>query len=85
MVGVPLVEAPDVSLLPYVEKKVKEYDLRLGIHNHGPDQKLYPGPDDVWEAIRNLDKRIKAGGCVEAGRGIIESIGYFRGVLAVLG
>ncbi|MFA6126283.1 MAG: sugar phosphate isomerase/epimerase [Bacteroidales bacterium] len=118
MVGVPLiVGAPDVSLLPYVEKKVKEYDLRLGIHNHGPDQKLYPGPDDVWEAIKNLDKRIgycldighttrlgldpvaavlkyherifdfhvwdtdkpvKAGGCVEAGRGIIDFPKFFK-------
>ena len=123
MVGVPLiVGAPDVSLLPYVEKKVKEYDLRLGIHNHGPDQKLYPGPDDVWDAIKNLDKRIgycldighttrlgldpvaavkkyherifdfhvwdtdqpvKAGVCVESGRGIIDFPKFFTALREV--
>ncbi|MBN2812748.1 MAG: twin-arginine translocation signal domain-containing protein, partial [Bacteroidales bacterium] len=37
-----IVGAPDYALLPYVEKKVKTYDIRLAIHNHGPDNPLYP-------------------------------------------
>jgi hypothetical protein len=32
-----IVGAPNYELLPYVEKKIKEYDLKLAIHNHGPD------------------------------------------------
>ena len=53
-----VVGVPDVPLLPYVEKKVKEYDMRLAIHNHGPDLPLYPGAGDVWKEIKDLDPRI---------------------------
>jgi sugar phosphate isomerase/epimerase len=59
LTGVKLVVGvPDVQFLPYVEKKVKEYDFRLAIHNHGPDLPLYPGADDVWKEIKDLDPRI---------------------------
>ena len=59
MVGVNLmVGVPDVNLLPYVEKKVKEYSIRVAIHNHGPDLPLYSSPEDVWNEIQNLDTRI---------------------------
>lgn len=59
LVGVNLVVGvPDVQLLPYVEKKVKEYNFRLAIHNHGPDLPLYPSADDVWKEIKDLDPRI---------------------------
>jgi len=50
-----LVGVPDVHLLPYVEKKVREYNIRLAIHNHGPDLPIYPGAIDVWKEIRDLD------------------------------
>ncbi|MCL4254403.1 MAG: sugar transferase, partial [Anaerolineae bacterium] len=33
---------PNVELLPYVDKKVKEYDFNYAIHLHGPDIKIYP-------------------------------------------
>jgi inosose dehydratase len=66
MAGVPMiVGAPNVNLLPYVEQKVKEYDIRLGIHNHGPDNPLYSGPDDIWAAVKDLDTRI--GFCIDIG------------------
>ena len=43
LVGVNLlVGVPDIILLPYAEKKVKEYNIRLAIHNHGPDLQLIP-------------------------------------------
>ncbi len=43
MAGVKMiVGAPDYELLPYVEKKVKTYDFRLAIHNHGPDNPSLP-------------------------------------------
>lgn len=59
MVGVNLlVGVPDSQLLPYVEKKVKEYDIRVAIHNHGPDLPVYPSAEDIWKDIKNLDPRI---------------------------
>ena len=59
LVGVNLViGVPNVELLPYVDKKVKEYDFRLAIHNHGPDLPLYPTADSVWKEIKDLDPRI---------------------------
>jgi len=62
------VGVPDVNLLPHVEKKVKEYDIRLAIHNHGPDLPLYPGAIDVWKEIKNLDPRI--GFCLDIAHSI---------------
>jgi len=59
LVGINLIiGVPDVQFLPYVEKKVKEYDFRLAIHNHGPDLPIYPSAEDIWKEIKNLDKRI---------------------------
>jgi sugar phosphate isomerase/epimerase len=60
-----LVGVPDIQYLPYVEKKVKETGIRLAIHNHGPDIPLYPGADDIWAEIKNLDPRI--GFCLDIG------------------
>ncbi len=53
-----IVGVPDVQLLPYVEKKVGEYNFRLAIHNHGPDLPLYSSTADIWKEIKNLDARI---------------------------
>lgn len=66
MAGVKLiVGAPDYELLPYVEEKVKSYDFRLAIHNHGPDNPLYPNATDIWKHIKKLDKRM--GICIDIG------------------
>jgi sugar phosphate isomerase/epimerase len=65
-VGVKLiVGVPNYELLPYVDKKVKEYDFHYAIHLHGPDIELYPNATDVWEHTRNLDARI--GMCLDIG------------------
>lgn len=59
LVGVNLIiGVPEVQFLKYVEKKVKEYDFRLAIHNHGPDLPIYPSAEDIWKEIKNLDPRI---------------------------
>jgi inosose dehydratase len=66
MAGVKMiVGAPDYELLPYVEKKIKTYDFKLAIHNHGPDNPLYPNATDIWEHIKELDPRI--GICIDIG------------------
>ena len=60
-----IVGAPSYDVLDYAEQKVKEYDIRLAIHNHGPEDALYPGPKDVYDRIKNKDPRM--GLCIDIG------------------
>jgi len=53
-----IIGVPQPELLPLVDKKVKEYDIKVAIHNHGPGDKTYPVPETAYEKIKNLDKRI---------------------------
>lgn len=65
-VGVKLiVGVPNYDLLPYVDKKVKEYDFNYAIHLHGPDIATYQDADDVWNHVKDLDPRI--GMCLDIG------------------
>lgn len=65
-VGVKLiVGVPNYELLPYVDKKVKEYGFNYAIHLHGPDIATYPDADDVWNHVKDLDPRI--GMCLDIG------------------
>jgi inosose dehydratase len=56
---------PDVAALPLVEKLAKEFDQKLAIHNHGPEDKVYPTPAVAWDNIKSLDSRI--GLCIDVG------------------
>src|ERR1700691_211347 len=56
---------PAPETLPRIEKFVKEYDIRIAIHNHGPEDKLWPSPLDVLKAVKSMDPRI--GGCIDVG------------------
>jgi sugar phosphate isomerase/epimerase len=60
-----IVGVPTYELLNYTEQKVKEYNIPIAIHNHGPEDKLYPSPKDVYDRIKNMDKRV--GLCVDIG------------------
>ncbi|HNW56464.1 MAG TPA: sugar phosphate isomerase/epimerase [Bacteroidales bacterium] len=65
-VGVKLiVGVPNYELLPYVDKKVKEYNFNYAIHLHGPDINIYQDADDVWDHVKDLDPRI--GMCLDVG------------------
>lgn len=65
-VGVKLiVGVPNLELLPYVNKKVQEYDMKYAIHIHGPDIKLYPDAEDAWNHVKGLDPRM--GICLDIG------------------
>ena len=63
-----IVGAPDPAVLDLVEKAVKEFDLPLAIHNHGPDQKHYQTPREIMADIKKRDKRI--GVCMDIGHTI---------------
>lgn len=60
-----IVCAPDLPALPALNDLVKEFDIRLAIHNHGPGDNRYPTPADVMRAVERLDPRI--GVCIDIG------------------
>jgi len=60
-----IVGVPDENLLPYVEEKVKLTNIRMAIHNHGPEDKLYPTPKSIYDRIKNMDARM--GLCIDIG------------------
>jgi len=64
--GIPIiVGSPTRQVLPRVEKFVKEYDIKLAIHNHGTEDKQWPSPLDVLAAVKSMDSRI--GCCIDVG------------------
>jgi sugar phosphate isomerase/epimerase len=64
--GMPtIVCSPDPDALDEVEKRAKEYDLRIAIHNHGPTDTKYPSPLDVLKLIQDRDARM--GICMDVG------------------
>lgn len=60
-----IVGVPNYDLLDYTEQKVKSANIKLAIHNHGPEDLLYPGPKDVLDRIKNRDARM--GLCMDIG------------------
>jgi sugar phosphate isomerase/epimerase len=60
-----IIGVPGHDLLPLVEEKVKAYDIKVAIHNHGPGDKLYPTPASIMAKVEHLDPRI--GMCMDIG------------------
>jgi sugar phosphate isomerase/epimerase len=69
---------PTPQTLLRIEKFVKEYDIRIAIHNHGPEDKLWPSPLDVLKAVKDMDARIgcciDVGHTVRAGTDVVQAI-----------
>ena len=64
--GMPtIVASPDPAGLDIVEKLAKEYDIRIAIHNHGPGDKRFPSPLDVFKMVKGRDPRM--GICMDVG------------------
>ena len=78
--GIKVIVAGDPlpAALPRIEKFVKEYDIRFAIHNHGPEDKIFPSPLDVLKAVQSMDPRmgccIDVGHCARAGTDVVEAI-----------
>ena len=53
------------SVLPRVEKFVKQYSIKVALHNHGPEDEDFPSPYDVLKAVKGLDPRV--GLCMDIG------------------
>jgi sugar phosphate isomerase/epimerase len=69
---------PTPETLPRVEKFAKQYDIRIAIHNHGPEDKVWPSPLDILKSIKSMDPRIGCcidiGHTVRAGTDVVEAI-----------
>src|SRR5215216_128030 len=64
--GFPLIfVSPDPAALDTIERFAKSYDIKVAIHNHGPEDKRWPRPQDAYAAIKSRDKRL--GLCVDVG------------------
>jgi sugar phosphate isomerase/epimerase len=60
-----IVGAPVPDVLPLVNEKVKQFDIEVAIHNHGPGDKVYPTPESIYQKVEKLDPRI--GLCIDIG------------------
>lgn len=77
--GMPLmVIAPTAQTMPRIEKFVKEYNIKVAIHNHGTEDKHFPAPSDALKVVRNMDPRvglcIDIGHTVRTGADVVESV-----------
>lgn len=77
--GMPLiVAAPTEETVPMVEKMAIEYDIKVAIHNHGPEDKHFPTPQSVLKSIKNMNPRmglcIDVGHTARTGVDVVESI-----------
>jgi sugar phosphate isomerase/epimerase len=64
--GFPLIfVSPDPAALDTIEQMAKTYDIKVAIHNHGPEDKWWPKPQDAYAAIKSRDKRM--GLCIDVG------------------
>lgn len=60
-----IVGAPTHQTIARVEKFAKQYNIRVAIHNHGPEDKEWPSPLDILAVVKNMDSRM--GCCVDVG------------------
>ncbi len=64
--GMPLIVAAcDPALLPRIERHAIRYDIKVAIHNHGPEDTFFPAPADVLKHVRRMDPRM--GLCIDIG------------------
>jgi hypothetical protein len=64
-IGLMVAGDPTPEMLPKLNRFVNQFDIKVAIHNHGPEDKLWPSPLDVLKDIRGLDRRI--GCCIDVG------------------
>jgi sugar phosphate isomerase/epimerase len=60
-----IIAQPVNELMGLLEKKVKDYNIKLAIHNHGPEDPNYPSPYETYEKVKKMDSRM--GLCIDIG------------------
>jgi sugar phosphate isomerase/epimerase len=48
-----------------IEKMIKEFDIKVALHNHGPEDKFFPAPQDAYRLLQGRDQRF--GLCMDIG------------------
>ncbi len=77
--GMPVIVATaDPPILPRIERFAKQYDIKVAIHNHGPEDKRFPSPYDVLKHVRNMDPRM--GLCIDIGHTVRTGTDVVRAV-----
>jgi sugar phosphate isomerase/epimerase len=79
--GMPMmVSAPTHKTLPAVEKLAKEFDIKVAIHTHGPEDQHFPSPQVVLQAVKDMDPRMglcmDVGHSMRAGADLVEEIAH---------
>jgi sugar phosphate isomerase/epimerase len=77
-VGVMVAGDPAPGTLPRIEKFVKEYNIRFALHNHGPEDKLWPSPLDVLKAVEGMDPRM--GCCIDVGHTVRAGVDVVKAI-----
>ncbi len=73
------ISEPPPESLDVIERFGDQYDIKLGIHNHGPDQSpIYWRPEGVLQACQGRSKRI--GACPDTGYWLRSGINPLEGV-----
>jgi sugar phosphate isomerase/epimerase len=60
-----IVGVPSHNLLEYTNSRIKQYDIKVAIHNHGPGDDQYPSPESIYVKIKDMDPRF--GICMDIG------------------
>ena len=64
--GFPLmVVAPEPAAFDIIEKMIQEFGTKVAIHNHGPEDKSFPAPQDAYKLLKGRDLRF--GLCMDIG------------------
>jgi sugar phosphate isomerase/epimerase len=66
------------TVLPRVEKFAKQYDIKIAIHNHGPEDPDFPSPYDALKAVKGMDARM--GLCIDVGHTVRTGTDVVRAV-----
>jgi sugar phosphate isomerase/epimerase len=64
--GMPLIVATcPPEALPRIDRFARQYHIKVAIHNHGPEDHVFPSPYDVLRAVKDCSPRI--GLCLDVG------------------
>jgi sugar phosphate isomerase/epimerase len=77
--GMPLIVATsEPATLPRIERFAKQYDIKVAIHNHGPEDQHFPSPYDALGHVKDMDPRmglcIDVGHTVRTGTDVVQAI-----------
>lgn len=66
------------TALPRIERFAKQYNIKIAIHNHGPEDPDFPSPYDVIKAVKGMDPRM--GLCIDVGHTVRTGTDVVRAV-----